>query len=69
MLASCVLCQNNSLGELAMPAVPLHSWGRSEASCWQGRRGGGWFPFGEEGCSSGALGFAVLGTADELQLL
>lgn len=20
------------------PGVPLHSWGRAEASCWQGRR-------------------------------
>lgn len=31
------------------PAVSLHSWGRAEASCWQGRRGRGWFPFGEKG--------------------
>lgn len=44
------------------PAVPLHSWSRSEAACWQGRRGG------EEECSLGALGFAALGTADELEL-
>ena len=52
------------------PAVPLHIWGRSEAYCWQGRRGGGgWFPFGKEGCSLGTLGFAALSTADELQLL
>lgn len=50
--------------------VPFHSWGRSEASCWQGRGGRGWFLLGrKDRCSLGALGFAVLGTEDELQIV
>lgn len=52
------------------PGVPLHSWGRAEASCWQGEEEeGGSLLGGNDGCSMGALGFAVLGTGDELQIL